>query len=120
MHEILKERLLLITLYASVIKEGMSRINNADALKTTEEGEILLDSLITRLQALSENVKRIQKEEPSFFQVNRPIDVNPIVSFRDIASHHYELLKHTIIYKICKSEVPEFKKQVHDYLLKEM
>lgn len=120
MHEILKERLQLIIQHASVIEERVSRIDDADFLQISEQGQILLGSLITRLQALSENVKRIQKEEPSFFEVKLPLDVNPIVRFRDLASHHYELLKHTIIYKICKSEVPELKKQVQGFMQKEM
>lgn len=88
MHEIVKERLQFILHHCNVIEERISQIEDADAFKQTKTGEILLDSISVRLQALSENSKQIQKIEPGFFQTKVILDVEPIIRFRDLASHH--------------------------------
>lgn len=54
----------------------MQLIGKADDFRSSN-GEILLDSLITKLQALSENIKKIQKLEPGFFEDKLKLDVNP-------------------------------------------
>lgn len=107
MHKIIKERLQLIIGHAFVIEERISSIlDAADSLKSSRQGEILLDSLITPLQALSENIKRIQKTDSRFFAVSLPVNVGPGVRFRDPVSHHYESLNHEIIYAIAKNKFP--------------
>jgi uncharacterized protein with HEPN domain len=116
MHEIVKERLLFIINHAMAIEERVEKVKDAQAFVASKEGEILLDSIITRLQALSENVKQIQKLESQFFHANLPYDIKSIVRFRDLASHHYESLNHEVIYRICKVEVPAIRLAVEKYL----
>lgn len=67
MHSIIKERLQLIIKHAEVIEARISQVKHPEYFKNSEQGELLLDSLITRLQALSENIKKIEKISPSFF-----------------------------------------------------
>ena len=116
MPDIVRERLELIIGHANVIAERIDAVYDAGELKDTKPGQLLLDSLITRLQALAENIKKIQKLEPAFFRESVALDINPIIRFRDLASHHYELLNHEIIFAICKREVPLLKQKVEAYL----
>jgi len=113
MHSIIKERLQLIFHHRSVIQNRIDRIQKAEKLKNAEHGQMVLDSLITRLQALNENI--IEKLSPSFFQNNLHRDIVPIIRFRDLASHHYELLNHNIIFSICKYEIPPLKAVLESY-----
>ena len=105
MHEIIKERLQFILQHAAAIEERIKDVDDVKSLMESKAGQILLDSLITRLQALCENSKRIQKVDPAFFHQYLPLDVTPMIRFRDLASHHYESLNYIVIYGICKGEV---------------
>lgn len=116
MPDVIKERLELIIEHAAVIEERIAAIKKAEDLNASKPGRLLLDSLITRLQALAENIKKIQRLDPSFFQDSLPLDVVPIIRFRDFVSHHYELLNHEIIFVICKTEIPDLKIRVQTYL----
>lgn len=113
MHKIVAERLQLVMNHVQVIEERMQLIGKSDDFRSSN-GEMLPDSLITRLQALSENIKKIQKLEPGFFEIKLKLDVNPIVPFRDLISHHYEAINHEIIYAICTTEVPLLKKALNN------
>ena len=119
MHSIINERLQILLQHADVIAIRISMIKDAEDFTGSEQGGILLDSLITRLQALSENIKNIQKIDPNFFTDFIPLDVTPIIRFRDLASHHYELLNYGIIFSICKAEVPPLKTAMPLFLKKE-
>jgi hypothetical protein len=61
MHSIIKERFQLKFHHTSVIQNRIDLIQKAEELKNSEHGHMVLDSLITRLQALSENIKKIEK-----------------------------------------------------------
>jgi hypothetical protein len=60
MPDIVKERLELIVEHSNVIEERTFTVVGPDELKDTNEGPMLLDSLITRLQALAETLKRFK------------------------------------------------------------
>jgi uncharacterized protein with HEPN domain len=120
MHEVLKERLQFIVQHEMVIEERVHGVKKANDFVASKEGQILLDSLITRLQALSENIKQIQKWDCSFFEISLPLNVGPVVRFRDLASHHYESLNYAVIYNICKEEIPRIKSLVQQFLEKEL
>lgn len=111
MPDIIKERLEIIVEHANVIEERILTVSDVQDLKVTKNGQLLIDSLITRLQALAENIKKIQKLNATFFTTNVSLDVIPIIRFRDIVSHHYELINHEIIFNICKTEIPSLKEK---------
>jgi uncharacterized protein with HEPN domain len=106
MFDIIKERLMLILQHAQTIQHRMQGISSADDFINSEAGEVLLDSIITRLQALAENFKKIEKIDPGFTRQHLGIDAAPIIRFRDLAAHHYESLNHHIIFAICRQEIP--------------
>ncbi len=85
----------------------------------TEKGKILFDSIVNRLQALSENFKTIEKITPGFISQFLHLDVVPIIRFRDLASHHYESLNHTIIFHICGEEIPSVITSIENFLEKD-
>ena len=114
--EVLQERLQLILEHASVIEERVQKITTDNSFLESKEGVLLVDSLITRLQALAENVKKIQKSDPVFFRDQLPLDVHPIIRFRDLVSHHYEMLDQAMVLQICKLHVPPFAAVVQTYL----
>jgi uncharacterized protein with HEPN domain len=118
MHDIVNERLVLSLKHAKVIHSRMTTIIHEDDFIKTENGEILLDAIITRLQALSENFKQIEKITPGFIVNNLELDVLPVIRFRDLASHHYETLNHKIIFHICREEIPFIITSIGDFLEK--
>ncbi len=119
MHEIINERLSHIIGRANTIKERIKKVPPADFFVAIEEGQILLHSIITRLQALAENVKQIQKLNLPFFDTVLSYDIKPIVRFRNLALHHYESLNHAMIYHICMVEVTAIRVAVAAYLDKQ-
>ncbi len=119
MHDIIRERLVFSLDHAKVIHSRMATILKEDDFLKTEKGEILLDAIITRLQALSENFKTIEKITPGFIAQSLNLDVVPIIRFRDLASHHYETLNHAIIFHICREEIPPIITSIENYLEKD-
>ena len=114
--EVIKDRLHLIAEHAAVTEERVRGINEEERFADSKEGSVMIDSLITRLQALSENIKKIQRIDPSFFESAIPLNVNPVVRFRDLVSHHYEKLDEAMVLQICKSDVPVVANAVRTYL----
>lgn len=86
--QIIKERALLILEHARVIHSRMHNIKAPGDFIASEENELLYDSLITRLQAIGENCKKIQKKNSRFFESSVYLDVKAIIRFRDLVSHH--------------------------------
>jgi uncharacterized protein with HEPN domain len=119
MHDIIRERLAFSLDHAKVIRSRMSAIHEEDDFIKTENGEVLFDSIVTRLQALSENFKTIEKITPGFISQSLHLDVIPIIRFRDLASHHYETLNHAIIFHICREEIPPVINSIENYLEKD-
>lgn len=75
----------------------------------SENGTILLDSIVTRLQAIGENVKSISKKHPKIIANHTDIEWNNIIRFRDFISHHYEMLDYEIVFHICDCFLPKLK-----------
>ena len=90
--QLVKERLELILEHTAVLIERISLVPDADWFTSTEEGELLFDSLIARLQPIGENIKKIEKVKPGFTKENLQLLPENIIRFRDLISHHYELL----------------------------
>jgi uncharacterized protein with HEPN domain len=115
-NEIIQDRLQLILEHGFVKQERVIATKDENSFLQSKAGLLIIDSLVTRLQALSENIKKIQKVDPLFFEKELPLNVNPIIRFRDLISHHYEKLDPAMLLHICKSEVPLVIKAVRSYL----
>ena len=114
---LITERLELILVHAGKIHQRMQNATDAGYFISSEAGEQLYESLITRLQAMGENFKKIDRLDKNFVSDELKLDATPITRFRDLISHHYELLDYQIVYKICKIEIPNVITTVENYLL---
>ncbi len=117
MHDpFIKEKLDHILEHALKISVYYNGINQPGDFKTTEEGVMKLDAITTRLQALAENFKKIEKVQPGFTEKNITADIEKIIKFRDFISHHYDKLDHVIIFEICRDNIPELIPSIQNYL----
>jgi uncharacterized protein with HEPN domain len=116
--EVIFDRLQLIVEHVTVICQRVIVVNKSWHAIGPDEKSALIDSLIVRLQALSENIKKIQKLDMQFFESELSLNITPIIRFRDLASHHYEKLEEEIILAICKKDVPHLSNTIQTYLRK--
>ena len=101
-----------IFVHLQICNKRFSNIENPSDFIDTENGLILLDSIVTRLQAIGELVKNTLKNN-SNLQVNYPeIDWNNIIRFRDFISHHYEMLDYEIVFEICNDFLPKLENAI--------
>lgn len=110
------ERLELILEHTTVILNRMRSVPDADWFNSGEPGQLIFDSLIARLQPIGENIKKIEVIEPGFTKNHLSQEAVDIIRFRDLISHHYELLDPQIIFSICKKEIPELHLSITNYL----
>ena len=80
------------------------------------DGKKSFDAILSRLQALGENFKKIEKLQPGFTKENISKDIEKIIKFRDFISHHYEKLDIDIIFEICRDDIPELTIAVKKFL----
>lgn len=95
------ERLHLILESIRMIEERMNAIVVPADFIRNEASLTLMDAIAMRLQVIGENVKKITTLDAAFFQDKMPMDIDPIVRFRDFISHHYEKTDYEIIFDIC-------------------
>jgi len=109
MYELYKYTLEIILDHILVCEKRFSDIKTPDDFNDSEQGNILLDAIVTRLQAIGENVKRIIKNDDLFISKYPEIEWDKIIRFRDFISHHYEKLDYEVIFEICKTDLPKLK-----------
>ncbi|TGK03007.1 DUF86 domain-containing protein [Leptospira langatensis] len=109
MSEEFRDRLRFILESIHLVESRFRSIEAADDFISNEEGQILLDSISMRLQAIGENIKSINKHQPDLLLRYNSIDWTNIMRMRDIISHHYEGLDYEIIYDVCKEKIPDLK-----------
>lgn len=116
---IVSDNLKIIVESIDLIEERFSKINLADKFVTSPEGVLLLDAISMRLQVIGETVKKIDKIEPSLFEMCPDVEWRKIMRLRDIISHHYEMVDHEIIFDICETHLPRFKSAIQNIIRKE-
>jgi uncharacterized protein with HEPN domain len=93
--------------HIAVCNKRFTEINKSTDFVSSEYGKILLDAIVTRLQAIGENIKN-NSQKNNLLQKNYPdIEWNKIIRFRDFISHHYEMLDYEIVYEIGKVYLPQ-------------
>ncbi len=65
-----------------------------------------------RLQVIGENIKKISKYNPDFFESILSFDTNNIVRFTDFISRHYEKVGIDIIFEIYKNDIRTLKQKI--------
>jgi uncharacterized protein with HEPN domain len=108
------DRLELIEETLDVIEAYQKHIKAAEDFYT-EQGSIIYDAIVMRLQVLGENIKTIYKSTPGLFS-NVDTEVISIIRFRDLISHHYEKLDTEVVYDICTQYVPILRLQIKELL----
>ena len=112
MHDIIKDKIQLIIEGIDSIEQYKIGILHASDFSTTDLNKMKFDAIMMRLQAIGENIKKINKIDDSFFAVKLDFDTNLIIRFRDFISHHYEKLDTDIVFEICENEIPTLKKKI--------
>jgi len=87
-----KDRIEFILESINVIQERMLRIKADEDFVSSKNGLTILDAVTMRLQTIGENFSKVFKETPALTEETLKIDITPIIGFRNIISHHYELL----------------------------
>jgi uncharacterized protein with HEPN domain len=100
--ELIRESILLIESRTQGIQSSKDFVKN-------EESKMIMDAVAMRLQVIGENVKKISKLHPGFFEEKLNFDMDPIIRFRDFVAHHYEKTDYEIIFDICKHHIPRLK-----------
>lgn len=111
MHEFIRDKCELIAESISAIEDYFKTIDAPTDFKT-DKNQVLLDAIIMRLQVIGENIKKINKMQPHFFETQVQFDTNAIIRFRDMISHHYEKINPAIVYDICTSDIPILKQAI--------
>lgn len=104
-----QERLILIVDTVTIIENRMASIKKAEDFIADAQSIILLDAISMRQQTIGENLKKVLKTDPEFIKNNVQIDPLPIINFRNLVSHAYELIDYEIIYTICTTELAPIK-----------
>ena len=109
-------RLTLILNAVSTIDKRMKKIKIPKDFIKDDNGVTILDSINARLQTIGENANKILKSDKEFFSSQLQMDPLPIIDFRNIISHEYELLDYQIIYKICTEDLSILKQKIETFL----
>ncbi|HEY8689779.1 MAG TPA: HepT-like ribonuclease domain-containing protein [Chitinophagaceae bacterium] len=109
-------RLTLILNAITIIDKRMKKIKISEDFIKDDNGETILDSINARLQTIGENANKIPKSDKEFFSLQLQMDPLPIIDFRNIISHEYELLDYQIIYKICTENLFILKQKIETFL----
>ncbi len=109
-------RLSLIVSAIEIIQKRMVEIQKPEDFITNDYGLTLLDSINARLQTIGENLNKVFRSDEELVKEKLNIDPLPIIDFRNIISHEYELLDYQIIYNICISDLPILKQKIQTFL----
>ncbi|WP_026768594.1 DUF86 domain-containing protein [Asinibacterium sp. OR53] len=113
---IILERLNGISEHIVVIENRMRTIRSATDFTTDDNGSVIFDSILMRLQSIGENIKKIEDLYPGFCIEQLGVEVDKIIRFRDLISYHYELMDTEIIYNIVTEHIQPLKNGVDQYL----
>jgi len=112
---IIKERLEYILDHTKTITVYFSDIRHPADFNNFPNGKKTFDAIISRLQAMGENFKKIETLQPGFTNENISKNIEKIIKFRDFISHHYEKLDIEIIFEICRDDIPELTAAVQKF-----
>lgn len=108
-------RFTLIVEAIDIIQKRLLLINKPEDFIADDQGITLLDSITIRLQTIGENLNKILKADEEIINKLK-IDPLPIINFRNIVSHEYELLDYQLIYKVCVFDLPVLKQKIQTLL----
>lgn len=98
--------------HINVCEKRFSEIQTAKDFVDSDYGNILLDAIVARLQAVGENIKRLLKHNTTLEKKYSNIEWEKIIKFRDFISHHYEKLDYEVVFDICEIDLPLLKEVI--------
>jgi uncharacterized protein with HEPN domain len=107
--DLLKDKLLDIIDSIEIIESRIVEIKEPDDFVSSKSGLEKLDSISMRLQVIGEIVSRINKHFPQLLDNYKSVVWKDIIGLRNIISHEYSSIDHTIIYSVCKDYLPKLK-----------
>ena len=93
--------------HINISQKRFTEIETSIDFVATDYGKILLDSIVTRLQAIGEAIKNTSRKHPILQDAYPDVEWNKIIRFRDFVSHHYEMLDYEIVFEICEDYLPK-------------
>ncbi|MCZ8228426.1 HepT-like ribonuclease domain-containing protein [Flavobacterium sp.] len=115
-NEVYQYSLETILEHIKVCNKRFSEIKEPSDFISTEYGQILLDAIVTRFQAVGENLKNIFRKHTILEEKYPEIEWNKIIRFRDFISHHYEMLDYEIVFEIGKNYLPKLQSVIEEEL----
>lgn len=106
----------IILEHVNVCEKRFSAIKTPKDFIDNDYGTMLLDAIVTRLQAIGENIKRLIKNDSNLSLRHPDVNWDDIIKFRDFVSHHYEKLDYEVIFDICETDLPKLKKVLTEAL----
>ena len=104
--------------HINVCNKRFSEINVPTDFVATDYGKTLLDAIVTRLQAIGENLKNIFRKHHVLSDNYPEMEWNKIIRFRDFISHHYEMLDYEIVFEIGENYLPKLEQVIKAELAK--
>lgn len=95
--------------HIDVCEKRFSQVKKPLDFVNSELGATLLDAIVTRLQAIGENVKKLVKHQSIIIEQHPEIEWEKVIRFRDFISHHYEMLDYEVVFDICETNLPKLK-----------
>ena len=97
----------LILDYSTVCNKRFYEIPIPTDFISSDYGNTLLDAIVTRLQAIGENLKNTSRKSNLLQTIYPEMEWNKIIRFRDFISHLYEMLDYEIVFEICDDYLPK-------------
>lgn len=107
--ELIKDKLLDVLDSIDIIDERFKQINEPDDFVKSAFGSEKLDSITMRLQVVGKIISKPYKMSPNIFSNYPEIIWKDIIGLRNIISHEYHNVDHTITYSLCKEHLPRLK-----------
>jgi uncharacterized protein with HEPN domain len=115
-NEVYQYSLETILEHIKVCNKRFSEIEEPSDFISTEYGQILLDAIVTRFQAVGENLKNIFRKHTILEEKYPEIEWSKIIRFRDFIPHHYEMLDYEIVFEIGKNYLPNLQSVIEEEL----
>lgn len=119
MYEIsLVRKLLAQDLYAiERIRDSFATIESPEDFLLTSDGMRRYDSICINLQAMGENLKRVESLTDGVLLSQYPqVPWTNVIKLRDVISHHYFDLDSVIIFEVCRDHLAQVESALRDML----
>ncbi len=101
--------LTLVLEHINQVDEYFEEINTPEDFVLDKEHYAYFDAILMYLQVIGELLKRNYNEHRELFSKHNEIPWSEIIRMRDLISHHYDKLRHEVVFDICSNQLPDLK-----------